>query len=137
MKIEETSRGTSVESTIKSFSRRKDGGGSFQALIINYAGEVKHRLISKKRLNILQKIKWNGRSYPLESHVFNHRKAHDDLLEFSVRIECAVPGPDQKVQCLINSINCTDSTLQADIGLIRANTNNMREDFEAESSSFV
>ena len=65
MKIEEAARGTSVESTIKSFSRRKDGRGAFHALMSNHAGEVKHRSISKKRLNLLQNIKWNGRSYPL------------------------------------------------------------------------
>ena len=103
----------------------------------NHAGEVKHRSISKKRLNLLQNIKWNGRAYPLESHVSNHRQAHDDLLECSAHIQCAVPGPEQKVEYLIDSIACTDSTLQAAIGLIRANTNNMREDFEAAASSLI
>ena len=53
MKIEEDARRTSVESTIKSFSRRKDGRGAFQALISNHAGDVKHCSISKKRLNLL------------------------------------------------------------------------------------
>ena len=53
MKIEEAARGTPVESTIKSFSCRKDGRGAFQALISNHAGEVKHHSISKKRLNLL------------------------------------------------------------------------------------
>ena len=43
MKIEETSRGTSVESTIKYLFRRKDGRGAFQALISNHTSEVKHR----------------------------------------------------------------------------------------------
>jgi hypothetical protein len=137
MKIEEAARGTSVESTIKSFSRRKDGRGAFQALMNNHAGEVKHRSISKKRLSLLQNIKWNGRSHALESHVSNHRQAHDDLLECSAHIQCAVPGPEQKVEYLIDSIACTDSTLQAAIGLIRANTNNMREDFEAAASSLI
>ena len=67
----------------------------------------------------------------------NHRQAHDDLLECSAHIQCDVPGPDQKVEHLIDSIACTDSTLQAAIGLIRANTNNMREDFEAAASSLI
>ena len=92
--IREAARGTSVESTIKSFSRRKDRRGSFQALMSNHSGEVKHRSISKKRLNLLQNIKWNGRAYPLESHVSNHRQAHDDLLECSAHIQRAVPGPE-------------------------------------------
>ena len=87
VKIEEDALRTSVESTIKSFSRLKHGRGAFQALIINHAGDVKHRSISKKRFNFLQNMKWN------EIHVSIHRKAHDNLLECSVHIECAVPGP--------------------------------------------
>ena len=137
MKIEEAVRGTSVESTIKPFARRKDGRGAFQALIANHAGEVKYRLISKKRLNLLQNIKWNGRAYPLESHVSNHRQANDELIECSKHIQCAVPGMEQRVEYLIDSLTCTDNTLQAAIGLIRANTNNMRSDFERAASSLI
>ena len=64
-------------------------------------------------------------------------KAHDDLLDYSAHIQFAVPGPQQKVEHLIDSITCTDSTLQDAIGLIRANTNNMRKDFEAAASSLI
>ena len=67
----------------------------------------------------------------------NHKQTHDDLLECSADIQCAIPGPEQKVECLIDSITCTDSTLQAAVGLIRAKTNNMREDFEAVASSLI
>lgn len=137
MKIEEAVRGTSVETTIKSFSRRKDGRGAFLALIANHAGETKYRSISKKRFNLLQNIKWNGRAYPLESHVSNHRQAHDDLNECSKHIQCAVPGPEQRVEYLIDSITCVDNTLQAAIGLVRANTNNMRSEFELAASSLI
>ena len=49
----EASRDTSVESTIKSFSRRKDGCGAFQGLKRNHTGELKCHSISKKRLNLL------------------------------------------------------------------------------------
>ena len=60
IKIEKATRGTSVESTVKSFSRRKDGRGAFLALISNHAGDTKYRAILKKRMNLLQTIKWNG-----------------------------------------------------------------------------
>ena len=50
MKIEEDARGTSVKSEIKSFSCRKDGRGTFQALISNHVGNVKYRSIPKKDL---------------------------------------------------------------------------------------
>ena len=111
MKIKEAARGTSMESTIKSFSRRKDRRGAFQALMSNHSGEVKHRSISKKRLNLLQNIKWNSRAYLLEIHVSNHSQDHDDLLEYSTHIECAICGPEQKVEHLIDSIVFADSAI--------------------------
>ena len=68
----------------------------------------------------------NIRACPLESYVSNHRQAHDELLECFSQIECAVPGPDQKVERVVYSVKCTDRTLQEATCLIRANTNNMR-----------
>ena len=136
-KIEEAARGTSVESTIKSFSRKKDGRGAFEALIANHAGEAKYRSIMKRRMNLLQNIKWNGRSYALESHVSNHRQAFDDLRDCSQNITVPVPSEPQRVEYLIDSIVCSDSTLQAAIGLVRANTNKMRENFERAASSLI
>ena len=80
IRIKEASRGTSMESIIKYFPRRKHGRGAFQHLISNDSSKVKHRSMSKKRLNMLQHIKWNDRDYLLETHVSNHRKSNDDLL---------------------------------------------------------
>ena len=137
MKIEEAVRGTSVESTIKSFSRAKNGRGAYLALISNHAGETKYRAIAKKSTNLLQNIKWNGRAYPLESHVSNHRKANDDLLECSKYITCSVPSMEQRVEYLMDSISASDPTLQAALGIVRANTNNMRSDFELAASSLI
>ena len=137
MMIEKAARGTSVESTVKAFARRKDGRGAFQALISNHAGDTKYRAIMKKRMHLLQNIKWNGRSFPLEAHVSNHRAAIDDLRECSAHITVTVPDQSQRVEYLIDSINNNDNTLQAVIGLIRANTNNMRNDFEAAASALI
>ena len=77
MVIEQAVWGSSVESTIKSYSRKKDGRAAFKELISNHAGETKYRGIMKKRMNLLQNIKWNGRTYPLETHITNHRQAFD------------------------------------------------------------
>ena len=57
MKIKQAARGSSSESTIKSFYRRKDIRGSFQSLTANHAGEVKNPSISNKRLCLLKNIK--------------------------------------------------------------------------------
>ena len=83
-----------MESTIKLFSCHKHGRDAFQVLISEHAGKVKRREISKKRLIILQNIKWNSWACFLESHVSNNRQATDDMLEFSTHIDCAVSGPE-------------------------------------------
>ena len=88
-------------------------------------------------MNFLQNIKWNGRSYPLESHVSNHRLAYDDLQDCSNHIIVPVPNNEQHVEYLIDSINCPDSTLQAAIGLVQANANNLRGIFEGAASSLI
>ena len=86
-------------------------------------------------MHLLQSVKWNGRSYPLESHVFNHRQAVDDLKDCANHITVAVPDQSQRVEYLIDSISSNDTALQAAIGLVRANTNNMRNDFEQVAAS--
>ena len=48
-----------------------------------------------------------------------------------------VPDEPQRVEYLIDSITCSDNTLQAAIGLVRANTNKMREDFEKAVSTLI
>ena len=96
-KIEEAARRTSVESTIKRFSGRKDGRGAFLALISNHAGDVKYRAIAKKRQNLLQTIKWTGNSYALDIHVSNHRQLYDDLRDYSTHITVPVTNDPQRV----------------------------------------
>ena len=137
LKIEKASRSTSVESTVKAFARKKDGRGAFLAVMANHAGDTKYRAIYKKRVNLLTNIKWNGRSYPLETHVSNHRQAIDDIKECKDHITVTVPDGPQRVEYLIDSINSSDTTLQATIGLIRANSNNSRNDFETAASSLI
>lgn len=137
MAIAKAVAGTSVESTIKSFSRSKDGRGAFQALISNHAGDIKYRSIVKSRMNLLTNIKWNGRSYALETHVSNHRQAVDDLNECEDHINNQVPDDPQRVEYLIDSITCQDSALQAAIGNIRADSNGMRSDFESAASHIM
>lgn len=137
MLISKAVAGTSVESTIKSFSRQKNGRGAYLALIANHAGDTKYRAIVKARMNLLQNIKWNGRSYPLEQHVSNHRSAVDDLKDCAIHISNAVPNTPQRVEYLLESINCQDSALQAAMGNVRADTNSMRGDFESASSHLI
>ena len=137
MMIAKAVAGTSVESTIKSFSRKKDGRAAFFALISNHAGDTKYRAIVKARNNLLQNIKWNGRSYPLEQHVSNHRTAIDDLRECATHIGNAVPNTPQRVEYILESISSQDNSLQAAMGNIRADTNGLRSDFEGATSHLI
>ena len=137
MHIEKACRGTSVASTVKTFSRSQDGRAAYFALIDHHAGDSKYRTILKSKMNLLQNTKWNGRSYPLEKHVSNHRQAVEDIQDCSQHIQAAIPDASQRVEYLIDSIICNDSTLQASIGLIRSNVNNMRDDFEAAANALI
>ena len=76
-------------------------------------------------------------SYPLETHVSNHHQAFDELRECSQHINVPVPSDSQRVEYLIDSISSKDVTLSSAIGIIRANTNNMRNDFEGAASSMI
>ena len=98
---------------------------------------MKYRDIAKKRQNLLQTIKWTGNSYELETHVSNHRQAYDDLRECSTHITVPVPSDPQRVEYLIDSINSKDSTLQYSIGLVRANTNNTRNNSEGAANILI
>ena len=137
MAISTAVAGTSVETTIKSYSRQKDGRGAYFALITNHAGDVKYRSIYKLRMNLLTNVKWNGRSYALETLVSNHRQAVDDLIECQTKIHTQVPDEPQRVEYLLDAITCQDSALQAAIGNIRANTNDMRSQFEVAASHLI
>lgn len=137
LKVEEAVRGTSVESSIKAFSRTKDGRGAYNALVSNHAGEAKYRAIAKKRINHLTQVKWTGNAFPLETHVSHQRTSADDLRDCANHITVQVPSQSQRVEYLIDSITCKDSALQATIGLIRSNTNNMRNDFEAAATALI
>ena len=48
MMISKAVTGTTVESTIKSFVRAKDGRGAYRALLTNHAGEAKYRAMVKQ-----------------------------------------------------------------------------------------
>ena len=87
-------------------------------MISNHAGDTKYRSIVKKKFYLLQQVKWNGKSFPLENHVSNHRSAADELRECSNHVTVSVPDPSQRVEYLIDSITCNDNTLQATIGLV-------------------
>ena len=137
MMVSHAVSGTSVESTIKSYARTKDGRGAYNALLTNHAGDTKYRAIAKSKTNFLTNVKWNGKSYPLENHVSHHRSAVDKLKECADHINNPVPDASQRVEYLLDSITSQDSALQAAIGNIRADSSGLRKDFEKASSHLI
>ena len=65
------------------------------------------------------------RSYPLETHVSNHCLTHDNLRDCLAHVTVSVNNQEQHVEYLIDSITCSDMTLQAATGLICKNKNSM------------
>ena len=88
-------------------------------------------------MNLLQNIKWNERAYPLETHINNHRQEFDNLRELFEHRTVPVPDQLQRVEYLIDSHACGDNTLQETIGLVRSNTNEMRQNFEAAATDLI
>lgn len=103
----------------------------------NHTGDTKYCTIQKKNTRLLQSIKWNSRVYALETHVSRHRQAVHDISGYSNHNTLVVPNESQRVKYLVDSINYSDTTLHATLGLIRANTNAMRTDFEVASCSSI
>ena len=122
---------------MKEFTRKKDWRGAYLAVIAKHAGDMKYRGIHKERMHLLQNITWNGHFYPLKTHVSTHRQAVDDIAECSAHITVTVPDQSQRVEYLIDSIQCTDNTLQATLGLIKANTKNVQTDIELAGSYLI
>ena len=48
-----------------------------------------------------------------------------------------VPDQSHWIEYLIISVSCSYNTLQASIGLVSANTNNMCQNFEAAASTLI
>lgn len=67
----------------------------------------------------------------------NHRQAVEDLTDCANHITVSIRDNSQKVEYLIDSRVCCNSTLQASIGLMRSNINGLRNDFEKAASALI
>ena len=135
--IEKAYRGTTCKSTVKTKTRTQDGRESYFALIDHNAVEAKYRAITKKRSTQLQSVKYNGKSCSIEKHVSNRRQAVEDLTDCAEHITRNIPGEEQRVDYLTDSIECLDNPLQATIGLIRSNVGGMKSNFEKSASALI
>ena len=66
-----------------------------------------------------------------------HRQCVEDLMDCAEHVTTTVPGEEQRVQYLIDSIECAAHAIQATIGLIRNNVGDMRSNFEKSASALI
>jgi hypothetical protein len=132
-KLEEATCGTSYAASIKPFQRTKNGRGSFDAIINQYAGDDKWKSEIKAKEGILHGIKRKGQSnYSLERHAAQHRNSYVSLVACAEQVDCQIPNQHSRVGYLLDSIQNNDPELQAAMVNVRTSkgANGMRSDFE-------
>ena len=132
--IEGATRGTVYSTNIKPFARKKDGRGSWLALLMSFVGTDKWEKIQKDKSAWRVSAYWNGKNYSLDSLIFQHLGNHQQLIEVSHYVKFQLPNEHIRVHNLIDSIENSDAALQVAIDSIRQNTNGMRDDFEKASA---
>ena len=128
-------KGTACESTVKAI--KQDGRAAYFALMSHHAGDEKYHSIAKNLVHKLSTWKWNGRSNTMERHVSTQRQCFEELLNCKDHVEVMLPGEEQRVTYLIDSIVCADGNVTATIGLIKNDLNGMRKDFEKAASALI
>ena len=138
--IEEATRSTAYAASIKPFQRRKDGRGSWNALIQQYAGDDKWRLELKRQDDLLHNRKWRGQNnYSLERFIAQHRNAYVSMSQCADHVAYQLPNELTRVTFLLDAIECNDAPLQAAMALVRNDTGpgGKMNDFESTASFLV
>ena len=130
-KLDEATRGTIFGATIKPHANRKNGRAAWLSLISSHAGEDKWEKEHKVKLAFLMNQTWNGKSYSLEKFCGIHRNNFIFLQEAVNHVTFQLPTEHSRVGYLLDNITNQDPDLRAALASIRANNNNMRDDFEA------
>ena len=128
--LEEATRGTAYSSTVKSFSRRRDGRSAWLALVSSHAGNDKWESLQKENTRWLMNTKWTGQNYSLEKFCNHHRSRFVNLEEAKNHVDFQLPTAHTRVGYLIDNVTNNDADLRAAIANIRQNVNDTRSDFE-------
>ena len=64
--LEEATRGSVYASSIKTYSRSKNGRDAWTSMVSSHAGNDKWEQLQKDKMKFIMNTKWNGRSYSLE-----------------------------------------------------------------------
>ena len=119
--LEEATRTTQYASSIRPFSRRKDGREAYLALKRQYAGKDKWQAEIKKQENFIHTRVWKGNTnFSLESFITQHCAAHVSLERCSQSVPHQLPNERTRVIYLMDPIQCSDAAMQAAIAHIKS-----------------
>lgn len=130
--LEEATRSTIYASTVKPFTRTKDGRGAWLSMLSSHAGKEKWEQLFRDCSKFLMNTKWNGQTNSLEKFCSIHRSAFVQLKEAKEHVDANLQLPSEysRVGYLIENIKNSDPGLQAAIANVWMNLNNMRNNFE-------
>lgn len=128
--MEEATRGTIYASTVKPYSRKKDGRSAWKSMVSSHAGTDKWEQLQKDRSKFMMNTKWNVHNFSLEKFTGIHRSSYISLQEAAAHINFQLPTENTRVGYLIDNIINADPNLRAAISSVRIDTNGMRSNFE-------
>ena len=119
--LEEATRTTQYASSIRPFSKTKDGREAYLSLKRQYAGKDKWQSEIKKQESFIHNRVWKGNSnFTLESFITQHRAAHVSLERCAQSVPHQLPNERTRVIHLMDAIQCSDASLQAAIAHIKS-----------------
>ena len=123
--------GTSFESSVKSYQRRRDGRAAYFALCQHNLGSSKWDKILEDAETYVSKREWNGKNYrySLKLHINKHREAYNDMVRASQHVQYALPNEHTRVGRLLKSITSKDASIVSAITHVHGSTT-QRNDFE-------
>ena len=128
--LEESSRGTIYSTTMKVFTRIKDGRKASLAMVSSHVGSDKWEQLQKENLKFLMNTKWTGKVYSLEKFTGLHRSKFVQLEECQIHVNFQLPSEFTRAGFLLDHAISKDPDLVAALGSIRLGINEMRENFD-------
>lgn len=121
--LEEATRGTTYSSSLKSYTRTKNGRGAYLAIISQHAGQDKWQTELTAQENFIKTRVWKGNTnFALDKFCDQHRSAFISLQQCSEHIPYQLPNEHTRVTYLMNAIKCADAELQAALAAIKIDT---------------
>ena len=128
--LETATRSTTYSSTVKGFSRSRDGRGAWLAIVTTHAGKDKWEQLQTDNTKWLINTKWSGTNSSLEKFCNLHRTKFVNLQEAANHVDFQLPTSHTRVGYLIQNIENDDADLRAAIANVRQDVKSSRSNFE-------